>query len=36
VVVVPAEERQRKTKRSRNLAEFFAKRSKYGPREIEL
>ena len=47
VVVVSAEEWQRKTKRKGNLAEFFAasplhgsdlkiKRSKDGPREIEL
>jgi len=47
VVVVAAEEWQRKTKRSGNLAEFFAasplrgsglkvKRIKDGPREIEL
>jgi prevent-host-death family protein len=47
VVVVSAEEWQRKTKRRGNLAEFFAasplrgselriKRSKDGPREIEL
>ena len=47
VVVVSAEEWQRKTRRRGNLAEFFAaspmrgselriKRSKDGPREIEL
>ncbi len=47
VVVVSAEEWQRKTKRKGNLAEFFAasplrgsdlkiKRSKDGPREIQL
>ena len=47
VVIVSAEEWQRKTKRKGNLAEFFAtsplrgselkiKRSKDGPREIEL
>jgi len=47
VVVVSAEEWQRKTKRRGNLADFFAaspmrgselriKRSKDGPREIEL
>jgi prevent-host-death family protein len=47
VVVVSAEEWQRKTKRKGNLAEFFAasplrgadlkiKRSKDGPRQIEL
>ena len=47
VVVVSAKELQRKTKRKRNLAEFFAasplrgsglkiRRSKDGPREFEL
>jgi antitoxin Phd len=47
VVVVSAKELQRKTKRKRNLAEFFAgsplrgsglkiMRSKDGPREFEL